>query len=157
MYSLCLNEFLRSKYNTKFKNKKLRKKLFTKEIFYFLFGGITAFFIDFSLLAIQVYVLDFHPMLFGVISIPNIISSVTAIIYNFFIQKFFAFDSRGSGTKWELTRFILVQVFTVVVFAGVVFGSLLNMGLEVPIAKILTMILQMISSFFLYKFFVFRK
>lgn len=135
----------------------MKKKLFNKEIFYFLFGGITAFLIDFGLLNFQVYVLDFHPMLFGVISVPNIISSSVAIVYNFFIQKFFAFNSRGNGTKSELFRFILVQIFTIIVFAGIIFGLLLNVGLSVPVAKIVTMVFQMISSFALYKFFVFRK
>jgi putative flippase GtrA len=135
----------------------LRKKFYTHEIIYFLFGGITAFLLDFGLLTLQVYVLDFNPMLFGVISIPNIISSVTAIIYNFFIQKFLAFNSKGTGNKWELFRFFVVQVFTIVMFAGLLFGILLNVGLPVPFAKFLTMLVQMVSSYLLYKYFVFKK
>ena len=133
------------------------KKLFSKEIVFFLFGGISAFLIDFGLLTFQVYVLDFHPIIFGVISVPNVISSTIAIIYNFFIQKFFAFNSRGSGTKSELLRFIGVQIFTIIVFAGLLFGFFLNIGFEVPVAKFLSMIFQMVSSFLLYKFFVFKK
>lgn len=124
----------------------------------FLFGGVSAFLLDFGLLSFQVYVLKFETEVLGLIFIPNIISATIAIIYNFFIQKYLAFDSKERvKIKAEAPKYLGVQVFNVGFWGGIFFGLMLNLGIGVAINKLLTNFLQMITSFFLYKFVVFKK
>lgn len=137
---------------------KIKKTLLSKEMIMFLFGGVSAFLLDFGLLSFQVYVLKFETEVLGLIFIPNIISTTIAIIYNFFIQKYLAFDSKeNSRFKNELVIFAGVQIFNILFFGGLIFGAFLFFTRGLLLAKLLTTVFQMISSFFLYKFVVFKK
>ncbi len=137
---------------------KIKDKLLTREFILFFVGGVSAFLLDFGLLYFLVYVLSFHPLLLGFISVSNLTSATIAVTYNFFFQRYLAFNTKGNNNaKSELTKFIGVQVFTVLFFGGLVFGLFLNIGLSVLVAKLITTVFQMISSYFLYKYFVFKK
>lgn len=136
----------------------LKKAFIRRDLILFFVGGVTAFFLDLAILNFQVFVLEFNPFVFGIISIANIISVTIALTFNFFFQKFFSFTAgKSKRMKSELWRFILVQIFTIIFFGGIVFGIFFNLGLGIFISKVITTLFQMISSFFLYKFFVFKK
>ncbi len=137
---------------------KIKAKLLTREFILFFIGGVSAFLVDFGLLYLLVYILDFHPLLFGFISVSNLTSATIAVIYNFFFQRYLAFNTKDNdNARSELTKFIGVQVFTVLFFGGLIFGLFLNLGLTVLVAKVITTVFQMISSYILYKYFVFKK
>lgn len=136
----------------------LKKAFIRRDLILFFIGGVSAFFLDFFILNFLIFGLGFNPFLLEFISVSNIISVTVALTFNFFFQKFFSFTAgKSNKMKRELWRFILVQIFTIIFFGGIVFGIFFNLGLGILLSKIITTLFQMISSFFLYKFFVFKK
>lgn len=136
----------------------LKKAFVRRDLILFFVGGVTAFFLDLAILNFQIFILDFNPFVFGIVSVANVISVTIALTFNFFFQKFLSFTAgKSKKMKRELWRFVLVQIFTIIFFGGIVFGIFFNLGLGILLSKIITTLFQMISSFFLYKFFVFKK
>ncbi|SRR5260221_6718977 len=129
----------------------------SKEFQKFFIGGVSAFIIDFSILNILTYVFKLNTYLFGVIFLPNFISTTTAIIFNYFLQRTWTFKSQQKNLTQELVKFILVNVFNLIVFNGIIFGLLSQAGIPIPITKVIVTALQLIVSYTLYKFFVFKK
>ncbi len=123
---------------------------------FFVVGGI-AFLLDFGILTFEVYILNFQLTLFEVVFIPNVISATVAIVFGFFAQRQWAFKERNKDKAFkEMSKYILVQLFNLVVFNSIIFGIILNFGVIVPISKILVVGMQTITSYVLYKYFVFK-
>lgn len=135
---------------------KLKSLLLSKEFQKFFVVGILAFFIDFGLLNLQVYIFKFNLVLFGFVFVPNVISYIASITFGFFAQKLWTFGqkSKKEAAK-EGGKFVIVSILNLVVYNAFFFGFLYNLGVFIPIAKIITTGTQMISSFVLYKYFVF--
>lgn len=144
---------------------KLKGIFLSKQFTQFLIGGGTAFVIDFSILNILDSVVHLDTLITQSTSIPsniaiivpNIISTFTAICYNFFYQKHFAFKGKGQESKNKILKFFAANGFNLVIFNVIGFGILTSLGIAVPIAKIIVTAMQMLSSFFLYRNFVFRE
>lgn len=137
---------------------KMKKLLLSQEFQRFFIVGVTAFLLDFGLLNFMTYILDFRVVLFDLIYLPNIISTVTAVIYGFILQKRWTFkDTSSAQSKIQLTKYFSVHLLNLILYNSILFGILLNLGVLIPIAKIITNTLQMFSSYILFKKFVFKK
>lgn len=135
---------------------KFKSLLLSKEFQKFFISGILAFIVDFGLLNLQVYIFKFELTLFGLIFVPNLISTIAGITFNFLMQRHWTFNSREKDRAVkEGGKFLLVQGINLVVFNGLLFGLLIQLSIVVPIAKIITNGLQMINSYILFKYFVF--
>lgn len=135
---------------------KVTKIVKSPEFIKFVVVGGTAFLVDFLTLNFFTVLLNFKTYLFGVLFLPNLISTGIAIIYNYFLQKNWAFKSQQKSYS-EAVRFLAVQVFNLVIFNGIIFGIITQAGISVQITKIFVTGMQMIVSYVLYKFFVFKK
>lgn len=136
---------------------KIKKLFLSEEFIKFFVSGVAAFVIDFGLLWLLTHPLNFNLKLLDFIFVPNIISTSIAILCSYIFQKYFAFETKDTSVKHELGKFILVQLSNLILFNVVVFGFLLILNIPVLITKVITMGMQMIYSFVLYKFFVFKK
>lgn len=135
---------------------KLKLLLASKEFQKFFVSGVLAFLLDFGLLNLQVYILKFQSVLFEVIFIPNVISTTAGITFNFLMQRYWTFNDREKDTAAkEGIKYLAVQFFNLVFFNGLVFGIIIQLGVLIPVAKIITNGLQMICSYILFKYFVF--
>jgi len=135
----------------------LQKLFISKEFRNFLIGGLTAFLVDFGLLAFQTYILNFKLELFGFIYVPNVISTVIALVYSFYFQKYISFKGNQQKVKTQFPKFVFVSIFNLLLFGVIVFSILMDLHIVIPIIKIITTGFQMCTSFILYKFFVFKK
>ena len=135
---------------------KIKIIFLTKQFRNFIIGGASAFIIDFGILNLITYGLNYRAELLGFIFIPNVISTVIPIIYSFNFQRNISFKAKEKQSKNQFLRFISVHGFNLVIFNIIIFGIILNLNFPIPIAKIIVTFLQMFSSFLLYKFFVFK-
>lgn len=136
---------------------KAKSILQSREFKMFFIGGITAFILDLAILQTQVKLLNFDLKLLGFIFVPNIISTVIAVIYSFFFQKFVAFKNNSASKKKQFAKHIVLHTFNIIIFGAFIFGLLLNMTHSSGISKIITTGIQTLWSFFAYKLFVFSK
>jgi len=150
----------------------LSKKVFHKKNIiqfgkYFA-AGITAFAVDFGILNGLIYIFKVNPYLYipFAISIDNLFSTLIGAIVSYLLNKYFAFQSKKSVAQ-ESGKFILVVVFNYIL-SNILFGILVSIVGGIfsashitvvqpeTLAKIITIGLQMIWTFFLYKLFVFK-
>lgn len=129
----------------------------SKEFQKFFIVGISSFILDFAILTFLLYVLNYNEIVLGIISVPNLISSVIAILFNYVLQRRWAFKSENTAILRESLKFFSVHGFNLVVFNGVLFGLLAQLGFPKPLVKIFVTGVQLFSSFTLYKFFVFKR
>lgn len=134
----------------------ITKIIKSPEFIKFVVVGGTAFLVDFLTLNFFTVILNFKTYLFNVLFVPNLISTGIAIIYNYFLQKNWAFKSEKKSYS-EAIRFLAVQVFNLIIFNGIIFGIITQAGVSVQITKIFVTGMQLFVSYFLYKFFVFKK
>ncbi len=125
----------------------------------FAFVGLSAFFIDFGILNFLVYVCDFRVMLFGNILVANVISTVTAVVYAFILQKRWTFQITDSHRrKRQFVSFVALQGFNLVVYNTLVFNFLVNNShAPIPVSKIIVAAVQMVSSYLCMRFLIFHK
>ena len=135
------------------KLKVLIKKVLTKEIiFYVIFGVLTTVvnFLVFYLLTLTK--LDEN--------IANIIAIIIAVLFAYFTNRKFVFNSTAVTTKeklQEFSKFIVGRAFSMVIEA-VGFYLLFNIiKLGTLISKIIISIIVIILNFFISKFFAFKK
>lgn len=147
---------------------KLWRLFFSKQFLKYFIVGLSGAVIDFGLLLTQVYILRFSPFFtvsFNVldfpfnidISVANAISAMTAIVYSFFLQRSWAFNAKDEKIRHQLYRYILVVGFTYL-YTNILFGFfVVNHGITEGISKMLVTMLQMVTSYILYKYVVFKK
>lgn len=125
----------------------------------FLIVGFGAFLIDFAILNGLVYGLDYRDKLFDFALIANIISTITAVLFAFYFQRHWTFRASNSGAqKQEFGLFVGLQAFNVLIYSTLMFNYLINTThILIPIAKIIVVAIQMISSYLVMKFVIFKK
>lgn len=151
--------------------KKLIKKAietFTSPLFikYFI-CGFSAFMIDFIILNIEAHVLKFNPKFYVFnfpIEINNIISSFIGLTISYILNRLYAFKSDKNVIK-ESLKFLAVGIFNYLIsnflyslILATIFASTTGIlyNLKESITKFFVIGLQMIWTFFLYKFLVFE-
>ena len=120
---------------------------------YIIIGGCTTL-VDY--VTYQVMIVVFH---FG-ITVSNVVSTVLAILFAYFTNKFLVFLSRTtclSELIAEFMKFIVSRLFTMLLeFAGVYL--LVNIiGQDYRLGKAETIVIVIIINYVLSKIFVFRK
>ena len=136
-------------------SRKLVKFFASPEFLRFFVVGFTAFIVDFGILNIQIYILNFNPFI-GIISVANLISVCIAIVYGFIMQRTWAFKSKGDDVMKQGGKYAAVSLFNLVL-NNIFYGILIAVGVIPPIAKILVTGAQMLWAYYLYKLFVFHE
>lgn len=134
---------------------KLTKILNSQQFQRFFIIGISSFIVDFTLLQIFIRVFNIAPNEHSKETIANIGSAIISIIFNFILQRSWAFESKKNSMSKEAGKFILVHAFNLFVYQTVLFTAV-NLILPNWISKIAITSIQIVSSYILYKFFVFR-
>lgn len=141
-----------------------QKNKFVKKIFdivsstqfvRFFIIGISTFAIDFLLLTLFIILLGISSDEYLKLTVANICSAVVAIVINFIIQKRWAFQSKSKSVGKEASKFIAVHIFNLITYQTVLF-SVINFLLPALLTKIVVTAIQIVSSFVLYKHFVFK-
>jgi len=136
---------------------KLKSVIFTYEFLRFFIISGSAVLIDFLILNFEVYVLHFNPFVFGVFSLANLISASISIVFNFTLQKLWSFKHKGDSVMKLAGKFMVVHAVNIIFFNGIFYGSLYHFIPIPPITKIIVTGFQTFWSFFMYKYFVFKK
>lgn len=143
---------------------KLKTLFLSKEFLRFFIVGVSATVLDFSILFFQISVLKSNPFLqFNVggvvlnISVANAISALIAIIFSFIAQRLWTFDAKGTKIGNQALKYAIVVAFTYA-YTNILFGSFVkDFGITELISKLIVTAMQMVTSYILYKFFVFKK
>lgn len=142
---------------------KLMKKVFTKEVItYIIFGILT------TVVNIMVsYILKAIFKVEG--NIASTIGIICSILFAYFTNRKWVFESNANGTKEQLTefgKFILGRAFTMIIeIIGVfllndvihMFYGLLSDNIAYLINKCIITVIVIILNFFISKFFAFKK
>ncbi len=139
-------------------NKKIQKlySIFTSQQFIrFFIIGITSFILDFALLSLVIVLFQISSEEHLKQTLANLLSSGIAIVFNYIIQRSWAFESKNANVAGEAGKFIAVHAFNLTVYQSILF-SIVNYFLPAWLTKIMVTAVQIISSFILYKLFVFK-
>lgn len=144
---------------------KLKNKFLTKEFLKYFLSGITAFLVDLTLLNIFVFLLfkGDDKTILGTLSIAKILSSGIAMGVSFSLNRNWAFLAKNSKLRYQLIKFAAVMLFNYI-FAITLYSIFYKLILEIGISKelgvslsnLLTEGIKMVTTFFFYKYFVFK-
>jgi putative flippase GtrA len=142
------------------KIKKLIKLYLTPQFLKFFISGSTAFLSDFLTLNFLSYILNVKTYLsFGIfsISVANLISTIVGTFVTYTLNKYWSFKStEKKDRKSEVAKFLTVIALNYII-SNILFGFIaVDFHVPEPITKIIVTGLQMIWTFLLYKFFVFK-
>lgn len=132
---------------------KLIKKIFTKEIIMYIIFGILTTIVNF----ITFYLLTLTPV---DKNIANIIAIIASVLFAYFTNSKFVFNSIASNIKEKLKefyKFILGRALTMIIEAGGFYLLFTIMGIQELISKLLISVIIIILNFFISKFFAFKK
>lgn len=121
----------------------------------FFIIGISAFIVDFVLLSLVILIFSIPPEEHLKQTLANLFSSGVAIVFNYTIQRYWTFESKNTNVASEAGKFLGVHAFNLVVYQSILFTAI-NYFFPAWLAKILVTGMQIVSSFLLYKFFVFN-
>lgn len=142
-----------------YKNNMAVRKIFdtvsSTQFIRFFIIGISTFAIDFLLLSLFILVLGISSDEYLKQTLANIASAAVAIVINFVIQKKWAFQSTNKSVGKEASKFIVVHIFNLITYQTILF-SIVNFILPAWFTKIIVTAIQIVSSFILYKHFVFK-
>lgn len=123
---------------------------------FFVVGAIS-FLVDTGILFFLKEFLKFDLVLFGLISGANVISVMCGMVTSFMLNRHWAFKAGEQKVMSQGGRFLVVFIVT---YIGnqIVFGWFTNvLAIHYLISKVLVTLLQMVTSFLMYKFYVFKK
>lgn len=92
--------------------------------------------------------------------ITNFVAWIVAVIFAFFTNKLFVFESKDFSGRYLVTEFISftgARVLTLLFESAFLFVTVEALGVDKNISKILASIFVIILNYFASKFFVFRK
>lgn len=144
---------------------KLKNKFITKEFLKYFVSGVSAFLVDLGLLNLIIFVLfeGDDKLAFDAISIAKIISSGIAIIVSFTLNRNWAFVAKNSKMRYQVLKYAFVVTFNyffAIALYSFFYKLLLGIGvskeLSVNAGNFLTEGIKMVTTFFFYKYFVFK-
>jgi len=134
------------------------KDLFVKYkeiIMYLVFGILT------TIISLGVYYLltltIFNPNNILMLQMANIISWICGVLFAYFTNRKYVFDSKNNNTKKEFINFVLARISTLIldmVIMGL-FVSILHFNDK--IMKLISQVLVIIGNYILSKLIVFKK
>ena len=132
---------------------KIIKKIFTKEIMFYVIFGVLTTIINLGVFYVLSDLLKWDE------NLSNIIAIITAVLFAYFTNKDLVFHSEAKDikAKWkEFAKFISGRAFTMVIeWIG---GAVLFLTpLPQMISKLIVTVIVVILNFFISKFFAFKK
>lgn len=134
---------------------KVHKVVSSLQFIRFFIIGISTFVLDFVLLSLIIVLFQIPSDEHLKQTLANITSSAVAIVVNYTIQRNWAFESKNKNVAKEAGKFIAVHIFNLITYQTLLF-SVVNYFLPAWLTKIIVTAVQIISSFVLYKVFVFK-
>ena len=134
--------------------KDLIKKFFTKEIILYAIFGVLTTLVNIVCFYILTKFINLEE------NFSNSISIIAAILFAYFTNRKFVFNSTATTAKEKLTefgKFILGRAFSMIVELVGFFLMFNIASIDEFISKILISIIVIILNFFISKFFAFKK
>lgn len=132
----------------------LIKKVLTKEVILYIIFGVLTTIVN----LVVFYLLTTFTSLDE--NLSNIIAIITCVLFAYFTNRKFVFNSTASTFKekfQEFYKFMLGRAFTMVIEAVGFFLLFTIIGIQEMISKVLISIIVIILNFFISKFFAFKK
>lgn len=130
----------------------LRKIMDSEAIRYIVVGGCTTL--------VNLFAFTFLCKVIHMdVTISNIISVITAILFAYITNKMFVFQSHCHSLKelwFEFSKFVGARLFTMIIEVGGVFLLFNMIGQDEIIAKLETQIIVLIGNYIISKFLVFK-
>lgn len=127
-----------------------------KEIInYLIVGGLTTLV---SLVSYYICVLTFlNPNDALQLQIANVISWIMAVLFAYFTNRKYVFESKSSNILREFSAFVSARIGTLLLDMGIMFLFVTVLGFNDKISKIVVQIIVTIANYIISKLFVFRE
>lgn len=132
---------------------KIKELLFSEAFKYLVVGGLTTL-VNLAVFALLSEVLKWD------VTLSNIISIMTSIIFAYITNKIFVFESHCPDLKAlcaECAKFIGARLSTMAIEVGGVFLTVNVIGQQPMVGKLETQVIVIVGNYFISKFFVFKK
>lgn len=132
---------------------KIKELLFSEAFKYLVVGGLTTL-VNLAVFALLSEVLKWD------VTLSNIISIMTSIIFAYITNKIFVFESHCPDLKalcTECAKFIGARLSTMAIEVGGVFLTVNVIGQQPMVGKLETQVIVIVGNYFISKFFVFKK
>lgn len=132
---------------------KIKELLFSEAFKYLVVGGLTTL-VNLAVFALLSEVLKWN------VTLSNIISIMTSIIFAYITNKIFVFESHCPDLKAlcaECAKFIGARLSTMAIEVGGVFLTVNVIGQQPMVGKLETQVIVIVGNYFISKFFVFKK
>ena len=124
-------------------------------IHYLIAGGLT------TLVSIIVFYVSTLTFLDGndalELQIANVLSWICAVIFSYFANRIFVFESKNPKIFKEMISFISARVLTLLLDMGTMFVLATLLHINYNISKIIAMVLVTVGNYVISKVFVFKK
>ncbi len=91
------------------------------------------------------------------LQVANIISWIVSVIFAYFTNRKYVFESKNPNIVKEATSFFLSRVSTLLMDMGIMFVCVTLIGMNDKISKIISQVVVIISNYIISKLFVFKK
>lgn len=91
------------------------------------------------------------------LQIANIISWIISVIFAYFTNRKYVFESTNPNIFKEATSFFISRISTLLMDMGIMFICVTLVGMNDRIAKIISQVIVIISNYLFSKLFVFKK
>ena len=91
------------------------------------------------------------------LQIANIISWVGAVLFSYFANRVFVFESKNPNLFKELIAFVSSRILTLLLDMGTMFVLSTLLTVNYNISKIIAMVLVTVGNYVISKIFVFKK
>ena len=91
------------------------------------------------------------------LQVANIISWIVSVIFAYFTNRKYVFESKNPNIVKEATSFFLSRVSTLLMDMGIMFVCVTLIGMNDKISKIISQVVVIISNYIFSKLFVFKK
>lgn len=120
----------------------------SKQITLFLLVGSASTLLSYSIFLIALRLFGLHYL------IANACGFILSISFNYYCNKRWTFDSKGSNHFW---RYFCFYVFSLTL-SSILLKIIVEYGAVIPeIANILTIVIMTVVNFIVVKFFIFKK
>lgn len=136
--------------------KKIKKIICSEAFMYLFIGGCTTL-VNLVVFSVLTYGTSLGSSDLG-ITISNVISIVSSILFAYVTNKLFVFHSKTNSFKellYEMGKFIGARIATLVIEVGGVWLAVSVIGQDKMIGKLETQVLVVIGNYFISKFLVF--
>jgi putative flippase GtrA len=91
------------------------------------------------------------------LQVANIISWICAVIFAYFTNRKYVFESKNPNILKEASSFFVARIGTLLMDMGIMFVCVTLIGMNDKISKIISQVVVIISNYIFSKLFVFKK